>query len=93
MFDWDDANRKHIADHGVTPSEAEEVVTNNPLDLELQLINGEERVLQIGETNELRILLVVTAWRGKKIRVVTAFPAPPQLRKFYAAQKGWSNEG
>jgi uncharacterized DUF497 family protein len=93
MFDWDDANRKHVADHGVEPSEAEEVIINDPLDLELQLINGEERVLQIGNTNDLRILVVVTTWRGKKIRVVTAFPAPPQLCRFYAANKGLSDEG
>ena len=93
MFDWDDANRKHVAEHGVTPSEAEEVIANDPLDLEVQLINGEERILQIGETNALRILLVVTTWRGKRIRVITAFSAPPQLRKLYADHKGLSDEG
>jgi hypothetical protein len=93
MFDWDDANRKHVAEHGVTPSEAEEVIANNPLDLEVQYRNGEERVLQIGETNALRILVVVTTWRGSRIRVVTAFLATPQLRKFYTAQKGMSDEG
>jgi len=92
MFDWDDANRKHVADHGVTPSEAEEIIANDPLDLELQLINGEERLLQIGETNALRVLVVVTTWRGNKIRVVTAFPATPQLREFYAAHRGLSDE-
>ena len=92
MFDWDEANRKHVAQHGVTPSEAEEVVANNPLDLELQLINGEERILQIGETDALRVLIVVTTWRGKCIRVVTAFPAPARLRAFYAAHKGRNDE-
>lgn len=66
MFDWDDANRKHVADQGVTPSEAEEIIANDPLDLELQLINGEERLLQIGETNALRVLVVVTTWRGQQ---------------------------
>src|ERR1035437_2286045 len=84
---------KHVAEHGVKPSEAEEVIANNPLDLEVQLRNGEERVLQIGETNALRILLVVTTWRGKKIRIVTALPAPAGLRAFYAAHKGISDEG
>jgi uncharacterized DUF497 family protein len=92
MFDWDEANRKHLADHGVTPSEAEEVVTNDPLDLEEQFRNGEERLMQIGETNAMRILVVVTTWRGNRLRVVTAFPATPQLRKFYTAHKGLSDE-
>jgi uncharacterized DUF497 family protein len=93
MFEWDDANRKHVAEHGVEPFEAEEVVTNDPLDLEEQFRNGEDRLMQIGETNALRILVVVTTWRGSRIRVVTAFPATPQLRKFYAAQKGMGDEG
>jgi uncharacterized DUF497 family protein len=93
MFDWDEANRKHVAEHGVKPSEAEEVIANNPLDLEVQLRNGEERVLQIGETNALRILVVVTTWRGSRIRVVTAFSATPQLRDLYIAQKGMGDEG
>ena len=88
MFDWDEANRKHVAEHNVEPSEAEEVIANDPLDLEVQYLNGEERMLQLGETNALRILVVVTTWRGSKLRVITAFPATPQLRKFYAAHKG-----
>ena len=88
MFDWDDANREHVAEHGVAPSEAEEVIANDPLDLELQLRDGEERVLQIGETNAFRVLLVVTTWRGERVRVITAFPAPPQLRALYAEHKG-----
>jgi len=29
-FDWDDANRGHIAAHGITPEEAEQVVQNIP---------------------------------------------------------------
>ena len=93
MFEWDDANRKHVTEHGVTPSEAEEVVTNDPLDLEEQFRNGEDRLMQIGETNALRILVVVTTWRGSRIRVVTAFPATPQLRDLYIAQKGMGDEG
>jgi uncharacterized protein len=92
MFDWDNANQRHVAEHGVTPSEAEEVIQNNPIDLEVQLRNGEERVLQLGETTAHRILVVVTTWRGRKIRVVTSFPASKQLRMFYAAHKGTSNE-
>jgi hypothetical protein len=28
MFDWDEGNISHIAEHGVSPDEAEEVVLN-----------------------------------------------------------------
>jgi hypothetical protein len=36
MFDWDEDNLRHVAEHDVEPSEAEEVGTNDPLDLEEQ---------------------------------------------------------
>ncbi len=41
FFDWDEANIGHIAEHGVTPSEAEEVIGNQPLDLDYELREGE----------------------------------------------------
>ena len=49
-FDWDEANRNHLARHDVTPQEAEEVVLGDPLDIELQTAEGggEERVLHVG---------------------------------------------
>jgi uncharacterized DUF497 family protein len=45
--------------------------------------DGEERILQVGATNKGRVLLVVTTWRKGMIRVVTAYPAPKQLRELY----------
>jgi uncharacterized DUF497 family protein len=54
-FDWDDSNRAHISEHGVSCAEAEQVIENDPFDLEVQLQNGEERFLQIGETAEARL--------------------------------------
>ncbi len=51
MFDWDSANTNHIARHGVTPEEAEQVVLNEPLDIEVVLRNGEQRIVQVGETD------------------------------------------
>lgn len=92
-FDWDLANTEHIAKHGVTPEEAEQVVLNDPFDLTLQLRDGEERTAQIGETNAGRILVVITTWRKKLVRVVTAFPAKSALRKFYATQRKIADAG
>jgi hypothetical protein len=34
LFDWDDANILHVAEHDVTPEEAEEVILRDPLDIE-----------------------------------------------------------
>lgn len=86
-FEWDEHNRAHIARHKVRPEEAEQVVLNDPLDVEVQLQNGEERIVQIGETRRGRILVVVTTWRREKTRVVTAFSANKQLRELYARSR------
>lgn len=87
-FSWDDANLAHIAEHGVSQEEAEQVVLNMPLDLEVQIRGGEERTLQVGETDAGRLLIVVTTWRQQKVRVVTAFPAKKKIREFYEKQEG-----
>ena len=93
MFDWDEANIAHIAEHDVLPSEAEEVVANNPLDIGQQTRNGEARLMQIGATLSDRILVVITTLRGTKTRIVTAFPASRAYRAFYLAQKDRIDHG
>jgi uncharacterized DUF497 family protein len=45
--------------------------------------DGEERIVQVGATNKGRILIVVSTWREEMIRVITAYPAPRQLRELY----------
>ncbi len=83
-FEWDEVNRSHIAEHKVTAEEAEQVVLGDLLDVEVQLRNGEERTIQVGETDSGRVLVVVTTFRGQRLRVVTAFPANKKLRNLYA---------
>jgi uncharacterized DUF497 family protein len=48
LFDWDDENSSHIAAHAVSCAEAEQVIKNEPFDLELQVVKGEERFAQLG---------------------------------------------
>jgi uncharacterized DUF497 family protein len=88
LFDWDDDNRAHIATHKVSCAEAEQVLTNEPFDLQFQVTNGEERFVQLGETNAGRILVVVTTWRKSLIRVITAYDAQKAMKRIYVAQKG-----
>lgn len=87
-FDWDDANREHIARHGVTPVEAEEVILGGSLPLETEERSSEERHTELGETSSGRLLLVVWTWRERGIRVVTAFPANRKWRALWARIKG-----
>jgi uncharacterized protein len=87
-FDWDDANRDHIARHQVSSEEAEQVIDNDPLDLDAQTFDGEERTPSIGRTDRGRFLVVITTLRDCRIRVVTAFPAPKSLIDLYYSLKG-----
>lgn len=88
IFDWDEANVEHLAKHDVTPREAEEVVLGEPLELQTQVAdeNGEERLLQLGETADGRVLQLLSTWRGEKLRVISAWDAPRQLKIYYLEQ-------
>jgi uncharacterized DUF497 family protein len=87
-FDWDEANIGHIARHAVRPDEAEQVILNDPLDLGLEIVEGEERYLNLGVTSRFRVLLVVTTWREDRVRVVTAFDPVKRLVQLYYRKRG-----
>ena len=87
LFDWDDANILHLAEHDVRPEESEEVVLGDPLDLGSEFVDGEVRWSYVGETNNRRILQVAITLRGERVRVVTAFEAPRYWKMFYLEQK------
>jgi len=93
QFDWDEANLNHSVLHQVSPTDAEEVIRNRPCDLESQLRNGEERMVQIGETDKGEIVCVVTTTVGSKVRVITAWPAKERLRRYFLSQKRNGNVG
>ncbi len=82
-FDWDDANRAHLARHDILPYEAEQVLLNNPLDIEHQTVDGEDRFTQVGATNRGRILVIVTTWRNSAVRVITGWDAPAAAKQEY----------
>jgi hypothetical protein len=92
-FDWDDKNVRHLARHGIKPEEAEQVVLNRPVEVGSELRNGEERVAQIGETDAGRVLTVISTTVGEKIRVVTAWPADRNYRRYFASMKRNGNVG
>jgi uncharacterized protein len=87
LFDWDDANISHIAEHDVTPEEAEEVIVGDPLDIGFDVVDGEERWSYLGETNDGRILWTTITLRGQRMRVVTAFEPERHWKVFYLEEK------
>ena len=85
-FDWDAENTKHLAAHKVTPAEFEQVLNNDPLDLDYDVIDGEDRYRSIGLTDRGRFLRVAWTVRDGKIRAVTAFPASASNKKAFLEQ-------
>lgn len=89
-FDWDEANVRHIARHGVKPDEAEQVLRNDPFDLNYDVVDGEERWTSIGHSDGFRVLLVVWTIRGDDlVRVVTARKAAKPARAVYLRTRGF----
>lgn len=88
LFDWDDANIRHIAEHGVTPEEAEEVILGNTLEMDFERsITGENRWSYIGETSDGWVLQVVITMRRERVRVVTAFEPTKRDKLSYLEYK------
>ena len=82
-FDWDDSNVRHLARHGVTPDEVEQFYRHDPLIVEEQLVNGEERYLALGETDAVRRLALVFTIRRFRVRFVTAYPMTREQQEIY----------
>ena len=76
-----------MARHSVLPEEAEQVILNDPVDLGVEVFEGEERYLNLGATVQGRVLLVVTTWREDRVRVVTAFEPIKRLIQFYYQER------
>jgi uncharacterized DUF497 family protein len=82
-YEWDAENLAHIARHDVSTEEVEFALDGETLDLGLQDWHDEERFSEMGVTARGRFIVVVTTWRGKRIRVVTAYDAPREYIKAY----------
>ena len=82
-FEWDDGNITHLAAHQVTPTEFEQVMNNDPLELDYELIDNEERYRAVGLTGGGRLLSVVFMVRNGRVRGITAFPASTLDKKAF----------
>jgi uncharacterized DUF497 family protein len=90
-FDWDEHKIGHIAEHDVTPEEAEQVLLGDSLEVDFNPVsNGEERWPYFGKTDRGRVLTVIIPLRGEKMQVVTAFDAESRDKLLYLNTKaGW----
>lgn len=86
-FDWDAANKKHIARHGITPQQAEEAVLIEPLVADVQQHESEERVLCFGRTRQGRPLTILYTERRGRVRIVTACEMTKEQQRLYFGEK------
>jgi uncharacterized DUF497 family protein len=87
-FDWDAENTRHLKRHRVTPEEFEELMTGDPVYLEYQSRNDEERYKVLGVTAAGRILIGVWTPREGKIRAVTSYAASRTYQDLFRETQG-----
>lgn len=87
MFDWDTNNLRKVRAHRIKAEEVEESLSNNPVPIYEQDVEGEARYVYYGETDSGRLLAVVLVERGEMIRVVTAYDLDAGQKKDYLARR------
>jgi uncharacterized protein len=85
-FDWDAANLRHLARHRISRREFEEVMANEPIFMDVRDEGGEERWYALGATDHLRVVFLVFAFRGERLRPITGWDAGKKLREAYFRQ-------
>jgi len=87
-FDWDEQNERHLSNHGISRSEAEDVLSGNHILLEYQMEGGEQRWVAVGATRTGRILNIVFAVRGEAVRPITGWVADRETARLYLEEWG-----
>ncbi len=88
LFDWDGANIEHIAEHGVSPDEAEEALLDaRRIPAASYGVADERRRAVIGVTETGRLLIVVYTRRRNMIRVITASDASDAAKRQYRRRR------
>ena len=89
MFDWDDGNLDHIAEHDVSAAEAEEALLDpERIPATAYRARGERRRAVLGATTGGRLLYLVFIRRGPLFRVITARDASTRDRRRYRLRRG-----
>lgn len=87
VFDWDKNNLRKIKAHRIKAVEVERALSNDPIPIYEQDIDGEVRYVYYGETDARRLLAVVMVERGEKIRVVTAYDLDAGQKRDYLVRR------
>jgi uncharacterized protein len=87
-FDSGEENISHLAQHRITPSEVEELFSNDPAIRGHEVVDGEDRWTAAGATRSQRVLVVVFTVRDEKVRPITGWDADRRTRQEYFSERG-----
>jgi uncharacterized DUF497 family protein len=87
VFDWDTNNVRKLQTHRIKAEEVEKALSNDPIPIYEQDVEGEVRYVYYAETDSGRLLAVVLVERGEKIRVVTAYDLDAGQKRDYLARR------
>ncbi len=85
-FEWNKGNiDKSYQKHGITPNEAEQIFTDEDVQIEKDIEHQEkeERYIAIGKNAANRVLFIVFTIRKHKIRVISARVGNQKERRLY----------
>lgn len=78
QFQWDKGTIEHLAEHDITPCEAEQVFRHFFAERVTAPVNGEERYQALGHTDKVRYLVIAFTERGEYIRPITGWDMEPE---------------
>jgi uncharacterized DUF497 family protein len=87
VFEWDENNLRKIRAHRIKPEEVEQGLSNGPIPIYEQNVQGEPRYVYYCETDSERLLAVVLTERADRIRVVTAYGLDAGQKRDYLARR------
>jgi uncharacterized DUF497 family protein len=87
-FDWDRHNERHLALHGISRHDAEDVFSGNHILLEFQGEEEEPRWIAVGATRAGLVLTIVFTIRGDAIRPITGWAAHKETAELYFREWG-----
>ncbi|MGP8245887.1 MAG: BrnT family toxin [Bryobacteraceae bacterium] len=87
MFDWDENNLRKIRAHRIKRLEVEQGLSNAPILIYEQDVQGEVRYVYYCETDAGRLMAAIVTERGERIRVVTAYELDAGQKKDYLMRR------
>jgi len=87
-LDWDEANIRHLARHKISRREVEELFAGEPILIDHQAADREDRWSVVGATKALRVLVLVFTVRDQRFRPITGWNADRRTREEYFKNRG-----